>query len=260
MTVEAGIARPLAGKRVIVTRALAQAAELAALLEAAGAEVLAFPCIEIVDPESFDAVDEAIGSLGSYDWVVFTSANAARRFLARMDSLGTPALALGSAKIAAVGPATAAVLTGRGVPADLVPEEHVGEGLAAALIAAGAEAGTRVLLPRAAEAREVLPRELGARGATVDVVPVYRTVQGSGDPEILERLAGGEVDAVTFTSSSTVRGFMRLAHGIDLSGVAVATIGPVTSRTARDYGLDVVVEPAVYTVPALVEALAAHFA
>jgi uroporphyrinogen III methyltransferase/synthase len=249
----------LSGKRVVVTRAASQAAALVGLLEAAGAEVLVFPTIEIVDPEIWEPADEAIRALDVYSWAVFTSTNAVERFFARMATVDKDARALHGLRIAAVGPATAEALLRNGIRADFVPDEHVGEGVLEGLCVRGVGEGTRVLLPRALEAREVLPTELEARGARVDVVPVYRTVPGAGDPAVLERLRAGGADAVTFTSSSTVRHFARLAEGINLSDLVVAVIGPVTAATARELGMTVSVEPDEYTVPALVEALGAYF-
>lgn len=248
----------LEGKTVVVTRARAQAGALARLLEDAGAEVLAFPTIEIADPESFEALDEAIRNLDVYGWLVITSANAVERFFTRLWRADKDARHLSGLRVAAVGPATARAIEARGVRADFVPEEHVGEGVLDGLLARGVGEGVRVLLPRALDAREVLPEELRAHGARVDVVPAYRTVPGGGDPAVLARLRAGDVDAVTFTSSSTVKNFVRLVGDLDLGSVIVACIGPVTAQTARELGLAVSVEPEEYTVPALVEALGAH--
>jgi len=254
------MAGALQGRRVVVTRAASQAAPLIALLEAAGAEALVFPTIEIVDPEDFGPVDDAIRQIDVYSWAVFTSTNGVERFFARMAEVDKDARALHGLRIAAVGPATAEALGQHGIRPDFVPDEYVGEGVLEGLCVRGVGQGTRVLLPRALEAREVLPAELSARGARVDVVPVYRTVPGAGDPEVLERLRAGEADAVTFTSSSTVRHFVRLTGGVDLSDVVIACIGPITAATAREHGLTVTVEPEEYTVPALVAALELHFA
>lgn len=251
--------RPLAGRRVIVTRTRAQAGTLVDLLEAAGADALPFPTIEIVDPESWEPVDEAIRRLDTYEWVVFTSANAVDRFFARVATVGTDARRVAGLEVAAVGPATAEALERHGIEAGFVPDEHVGEALAAGLLDRGVREGMRVLVPRALEAREVLATELGRHGVTVDVVPVYRTVKGSGDEATLAAIRSREADAVTFTSASTVRNFVELTAGVDVSGLVVATIGPVTSKTARDLGLRVDVEPGEYTIPALVEALQKHF-
>lgn len=250
---------PLAGLTVVVTRARAQAGTLVALLEAAGAEVLAFPTIEIVDPEDWGPADEAIRHLDVYSWLILTSTNAVERFFGRVYSAGKDARHMAGLRVAAVGPATAEACIAKGVHPDFVPDEHVGEGILAGLCARGVGEGTRVLLPRALEAREMLPDELRGQGAMVDVVPVYRTVPGFGDPEVLERLRSGSVDVVTFTSSSTARNFAQLVSGIDTGGITFASIGPVTSDTARSLGLDIAVEPLEYTVPSLVAALAEHF-
>ncbi|MHB1017328.1 MAG: uroporphyrinogen-III synthase [Coriobacteriia bacterium] len=248
----------LAGKRVVVTRSREQAGTLVGLLEAAGAEALVFPAIELVDPPDTAPLDDAIRSLDVYGWVVFTSANTVTRFFARMALDDLDARHLHGLRVAAVGPATAEALRTHGIEPDFVPDEYVGEGVLDGLCARGVGPGTRVLLPRALEAREVLPDGLRERGARVDVVPVYETVTGSGDAAVLERLRAGEADAVTFTSPSTVKGFLRLAEGVSLDALVVAAIGPVAARAARDAGLRVDVEPAEYTAPALVSALDAY--
>lgn len=250
----------LSGKRVVVTRSRAQADALVELLEAAGAEALVFPTIEIVDPPDPAPLDAAIRDLDVYAWVVFTSANAVERFFAHLSAADKDARALHGLRVAAVGPATAAALGVHGITPDFVPGEHVGEGVLEGLCVRGVGEGTRVLLPRALEAREVLPEGLRERGARVDVVPVYQTVTGPGDDAVLARLAAGEADAVTFTSPSTVRGFVRLARGVDTSGLVVAAIGPIAAKAAREAGFAVAVEPIDYTAPALVAALEAYYA
>ncbi|MGB4593288.1 MAG: uroporphyrinogen-III synthase [Coriobacteriia bacterium] len=250
---------PLAGVTVVVTRARAQAGALVKLLEDVGANVLAFPTIEIVDPDDWTPVDDAIRHLDVYAWLILTSANAVERFFDRVYAAAKDARHLAGLRLAAVGPATAEACVARGVHPDFVPDEHVGEGVLAGLCVRGVGVGTRVLLPRALEAREALPEQLRERGAMVDVVPVYRTVPGGGDPSVLQRLSTGDVDVVTFTSSSTARNFARLTADIDTSGITFASIGPVTSDTARSLGMDVAVEPAEYTVPSLVEALVEHY-
>lgn len=250
----------LSGKRVVVTRSRPQAGALVELLEAAGAEALVFPTIEIVDPPDPGPLDAAVRDLDVYAWAVFTSANAVERFFVHLAAADRDARALQGLRVAAVGPATASALGAHGIIPDFVPDEHVGEGVLEGLCVRGVGEGTRVLLPRALEAREVLPEGLRARGARVDVVPAYQTVTGPGDDAVLERLRAGEADAVTFTSPSTVRGFMRLAGGIDTDRLVVAVIGPIAARAAREAGLTVAVEPAEYTAPALVAALEAHYA
>ncbi len=260
---------PLSGRTVIVTRARAQAAAFSDRLAAYGAEVLAFPTIEIVGPESWEPVDEAISDLSSYDWVVFSSVNAVEAFFGRMAERGVDSRALTGCRIAAVGPATASACEDHGITADYVPDRYVAEGLIEGFLERGVGEGTRFLLPRALKAREVLPETLRERGATVDVAVVYRTVAGKGDSAVMERIAAGGVDAITFTSSSTVSNFARLAKemlGEDtdvaalMDGVTVASIGPVTSKTAREHGLSVAVEPKEHTVEGLADALAAHLA
>jgi len=159
----------------------------------------------------------------------------------------------------AIGPATAAACIDRGIRPDYVPEEYRAEGVLEGFLERGVGTGTKVLVPRALEAREVLPDTLRERGADVDVVPVYRTVLAAGEGPVLERLAEGTVDAVTFTSSSTVKNFVELAKGIDVAAamadVLVASIGPITSDTVRESGLSVGVEAAEYTIPGLVDAV-----
>ncbi|MDY0340235.1 MAG: uroporphyrinogen-III synthase [Coriobacteriia bacterium] len=238
-----------------MTRSREQAGTLAGLLESAGAEALVFPSIEIVDPPDMAPLDAALCGLDVYAWAVFTSVNTVERFFERMAMSDLDARDLHGLRVAAVGPATAAALRSHGIEADLVPDEYVGEGVLEALCARGVGEGTRVLLPRALEAREVLPDGLRERGARVDVVPVYQTVVGPGDPAVLERLRAGDADAVTFTSPSTVRGFLRLVGDVDLDRLVVAVIGPIAAAAARDAGLRIDVEPSDYTAPALVAAL-----
>ncbi len=251
--------RPLFGKTVVVTRSREQASALTDRLADLGAEVLEFPTIRVVEPESWRPVDEAIGRLADYGWVVFTSVNGVEMFFDRVENADLDARALAGAKVAAIGPATAARCIERGIRPDYVPEEYRAEGVLEGFLERGVGEGTKVLVPRALEAREVLPDTLRERGAVVDVVPVYRTELGTGGGSVLERLADGSVDVVTFTSSSTVRNFVELAKGLDLAeamkDVLVASIGPITSDTARELGLTVGVEADEYTIPGLVQAV-----
>jgi uroporphyrinogen III methyltransferase/synthase len=253
--------RPLKGRTVVVTRTRAQAAELATILSEAGAEVLEFPTIRIVDPEDWGPADTAAARLADYDWVVFTSANAVRAFFARLTGTGADALA--GMSVAAVGPATAARLSDRGITPAFVPDDHRAEGVVDGLVERGVGTGSRVLIPRALEARELIPETLRARGAEVDVVPVYRTVLGEGDAAVMTRFGARTVDAVTFTSSSSVRNFVDLLgrDGVPaiLDGVLMASIGPVTSETMRSLGLSPAVEAADSTVAGLVRALVARY-
>lgn len=256
--------KPLFGKTVIVTRSRAQASGLSERFLELGAEVLEFPTIKIIDPEEWAPVDEAIEDLEVYDWIVFTSVNGVDQFFNRMEEMGTDARALAGCRVAAIGPATAAQCMAHGIRPDYVPDEYIAEGVIEGLSERGAGEGTRVLIARALDAREALPDTLRERGAIVDVVPVYRTVLGAGEMNVLTRLAEGSVDIITFTSSSTVKNFMELTQDTDISKTMehtlIASIGPITSQTARDLGLSVGVEAEEYTIPGLVDAVVAHAA
>ncbi|MFQ5809155.1 MAG: uroporphyrinogen-III C-methyltransferase [Armatimonadota bacterium] len=260
--------RPLFGKRIVVTRAREQAGELTALLAAQGAEPVPLPVIRITRPEDLGELDRAIGRLDSYDWIVFTSPNGVDALVQRLLELDEDVRAMGGASLAAIGPATAERLEARGLRVELVPEEFVSTSLAEALTGWGVD-GKRVLLPRAKVAPPTLPDALQAAGAAVDVVPAYETVPDSeGAEEVRAALAAGEVDAITFTSSSTVRNFVgamrapTTGEAGDVQAltrdVLVACIGPVTAETAREEGLQVglVGSP---PITSFVEALAEHF-
>ncbi len=252
--------RPLSGRRIVVTRARAQASDLAQALEALGAEVVQFPTIRIVPPADPAPLRAAAAEAGSFDWIVFTSANGVEHFWYALAEQGCDARALGGVRVCAVGPATAAELGRRGIVPDLVPDEFVGEAALQALEAAGDLRGKRILLPRAEAARAVLPDGLRERGAEVVEVVAYTTVQDGTDAERVRTLLDrGEVDVVTFTASSTVRNFVDLV-GADVRGANVASIGPVTSGTARELGLAVDVEAAEFTIPGLVRALQDFYA
>ena len=253
--------RPLFGKRVVVTRSREQASALTEKLEALGASVTEAPTIRIEDLADYAEVDSALRQLATYDWVVFTSVNAVQHVRRRLDVLGLDARAFGGVQLCAIGPATGAALRQFGLRPELVPERFVAE----SVVEAFAEhdlAGKRVLLPRALEARELIPEKLAERGAHVDVVPVYRTVADERSADMLKQLvASGEVDVLTFTASSTVHNFVKLvgeeaAHALPAE-VVCASIGPVTSRTAEEYGLTVAVEASEHTIDGLADALAA---
>ncbi|HEY7138670.1 MAG TPA: uroporphyrinogen-III synthase [Methylomirabilota bacterium] len=255
--------RPLQGRRILVTRPRAQAARLAGLLEAYGAETITLPTIEIGPPEDWRPLDEAIRSLASFRWVVFTSVNGVAAFRERLTRAGLDARSLAGRQVAAIGPETAEALRRDGIEPDLVPSEYRAEGLVDAL-GARLGRGDAVLLVRATEAREVLPRELQARGVRVTVAPAYRTAFGGADgDDVRALLESRRIDVVTFTSSSTVRGLVALLAPADprrlLDGVIVAAIGPITAETAAEHGLRVSVMPHEYTVPALADAIAGHF-
>jgi uroporphyrinogen III methyltransferase/synthase len=256
--------KPLFGKRVLITRAQEQASELAERLVAYGAEPVEAPTIRILPPEDWSPVDRAIRSLSSYDWVIFTSVNGVIQFMRRVWACGFDARCLAGRQICCIGPRTAHELEKFGVKADVIPTEYQAEGILGALKEMNTRSA-RVLIARAEVAREVLPDELRARGAHVDVVPVYRTVIPNGTDEPWKRLlAEGRVQVVTFTSSSTVRNFVTLVGGVEqavslLRSVVVAVIGPVTAKTAEEVGLTVSVMPEANTIPALVNAIVRYY-
>lgn len=250
--------RPLFGQRILVTRAREQASRLTEELEAAGAQCVEAPTIRITEPDSFAALDEALLALSRYTWVAFTSPNGVKAFFKRLKLQGKDARYLGQLKVAVIGSETAAELERYGIVADVVPEEFRAEAVAAAL-AGKVGKQDRVLIARAAEAREVLPQELIRFGATVDIVPVYKTVPGDANSaELTEMLSKDEIDIVTFTSSSTVTNLLAIlgdeAQKL-LSGVKIACIGPVTADTCREHGLQPAVIATEYTIKGLAESI-----
>ncbi len=258
--------RLLAGTTVVVTRPAEQAASLARPLEALGAEVLLVPTIRIVPRPLDDKVRRILAGLGVYQCVVFTSVNGVAVFFGYLEELGAGPAALAGAATAAIGPATAQALEDRGIPCDVVPEDYIAEGLLTALDRRGiASAGARVLIPRAREARSVLPDTLREHGALVDVLPVYDTLPADELAVPAERIEAA--DFITFTSSSTVREFVRLieaeAAGAGrplaerLAGARLCSIGPITSATLREHGLPVAIEASTYTTAGLVAAISA---
>ncbi|MBQ1461159.1 MAG: uroporphyrinogen-III C-methyltransferase [Selenomonas sp.] len=249
--------RPLFGKRILVTRARSQASKLTAKLENLGAEVIEVPAITITDPvDLYAALDQAIGQLQDYHWVMFTSANGVKHFFARLLQAGKDARALGYAKIAAIGSATAAELKKYGLVADVVPGEYRAEGIIEAM-KGKLPPHAKILLPRAEEAREILPEKLREMGAEVDVVSAYRTVCAAADGEALtSELNEGRIDMVTFTSSSTVKNLVNIIGSADLlNGVKTACIGPVTADTAKSLGIEPDIIAKEYTIDGLVEAI-----
>ncbi len=251
----------LFGRRVVVTRARAQAGELSRELEALGAEVFEFPTIEIRPPEDFGPLDEAIRALDSFDWIVFTSVNGVEAFVERLKHHGLDLRAVPrSAKVAAIGPATAKRVEEAGIRVDVTPGEYRAEALIGAL-AKDSLRGKRVLIPRVKVAREILPEKLREAGAEVVVPPAYESVPSSeGRERLQELLENGEVDCVTFTASSTVENFVRSfgekEAGRLLSKTRVACIGPITAKTAHDCGIRIDAEAEEYTIGGLVSAVA----
>lgn len=273
-------ALPLLGKRVLVTRTREQAGVLSEHLRAAGALPIELPVIRIMPPSDWQPLDQALRALAggqAYDWLVFTSANGVKMVLTRLRELGLEPEILRETRIATIGPATAAALADYGLTAALVPAEFIAESVAEALRGEAEQrgvtlAGQRVLLARAAEARQVLVSELEQAGARVDVVVAYQTVPVAQDDErgheVIALLRQQQLDAITFTSSSTVHHFMhwlsQLAPDIAIllaypgkqpARPLIACIGPITAQTARDYGLEVSVEAREFTTVGLVEAL-----
>jgi uroporphyrinogen III methyltransferase/synthase len=215
-----------------------------------GADVIELPTIEIRPPADPSPLDRAIAELPCYDWLIFTSANGVRAFIDRL-----PDLRALRGKICAIGPATRAAIEALHLKIDLMGEEYVAESLVAAFAAHPLE-GRRVLLPRAAVARDVVPVELARRGARVDVVEAYRTLAPEHLTAKIQETFARKPDAITFTSSSTVKNFVTAAGAESLAGVNVVSIGPVTSQTARELGITVAAQASVFTVDGLVAALA----
>jgi uroporphyrinogen III methyltransferase/synthase len=259
--------KPLFGRRVLVTRPREQAAEMVTLLEALGAEAIEAPMIRIVPPESFDALDAACESVGRFDWIVFSSANAVEAFTQRLMASPRDLRALGHIRICAVGPATTERLARHGLKVDLVPAEYRAEAIAHAFSQSGDVKDLEVLLPRADIGREVVGDELRRQGAHVTEVVAYRTVVvdpgREGEPDVYRMLLDRQLDVVTFASASSVRSFVRSVgaeQAADLLGTTtVASIGPVTAEAAARYGIQTTIMPTHYTVPALVEAIVHHF-
>ncbi len=253
--------KPLAGCRILVTRARKQAASLSGALRDLGATVVEIPSIEIRPPRSNQPLDDAIGRLDGYDWLILTSVNGVEALFARMAKLGHDASALAHLNICAIGPATRRAIEQHGARVKIVPQKYVAESVVRAL--ESRVKGRRVLLVRAKVARDVIPADLRRAGAEVDVVEAYETVVPSSSRARLQALlrdARRRTDAITFTSSSTARNFLELlgsgaAHKLD--GIVLASIGPVTTGTLREIGLRADVEAREFTMSGLVAALVA---
>ena len=228
---------------------------------AAGARVILFPVIRVAPPETWETLDEALGRIEDYRWIIFTSANGVAFFFRRLREIGRDIRDLKGIRIAAIGPATAAAVEALGIRVDLVPEEFVSEGVVKAFAGEDLRGG-RVLLPRAAEARDVIPEGLAALGARCDIATTYRTIRSDRSASELEPLfADGKVDAISFTSPSTVKNFLGImGPAFRLPpGVRIACIGPVTAAAARKAGLPVDILQERFTIPGMVEALTAYF-
>ncbi|HEX5228743.1 MAG TPA: uroporphyrinogen-III synthase, partial [Bryobacteraceae bacterium] len=246
---------PLFGKKIVITRAADQAAEFSDRLRSLGADAIELPVIALEAPADPAPLDHALANLATYDWLVFTSVNGVRFFLDRLDQSRHDLRSL-RARICAIGPATRKAVEALHLKVDLMPEEYVAESLVRTFAGENL-AGKKILLPRAAVARDLIPQELAALGAQVDVVEAYRNVV---PPDAAARArevfsAEQKPDWITFTSSSTVKNLLALAGRDALEGIRIASIGPVTSETLRAHGLDVDAEAMQYTIDGLIEAI-----
>lgn len=255
--------RPLFGKRILVTRPRAQAHELSNLLIAYGGEPIECPTLDILPPECWDDVDRAIDALPTYDWLIWTSINGVQAFLNRLRAQGKDIRWLAGVRVCCIGPRTAEEAARYGIVADLVPKEYQAEGIVDALGAIDLH-GKRVLIPRAAVARDLLPKALQQMGAEVTVATVYRAEPSKSESDrIKAELKQGDIHYVTFASSSTVRNFCRWFASTEelqeaMAHTTIACIGPITAETVQDEGLPVHIMAEENTIPALVEALVRH--
>jgi len=252
--------RPLFGKGVVITRPEAQAQSFAELLHEQGARAIHFPTIRVVPPESWEPMDEAIDQLHEYQWLIFTSANGVRFFMQRLRERDRDIRDLKGINLCTIGPATARALEELGLRVDVVPESFISEGVVKAFAGRDIK-NSRILLPRAEEARDVIPEGLAGFGARVDVVTAYRTVgSGRSSNELIGLIDDGKVDVVTFTSPSTVNHFMEIMGPKKLPHrIRIAAIGPVTATAVRKAGLNVDILQETYTIPGLVDAMADYF-
>ena len=251
--------RPLLGKRIVVTRARQQASDLVKRLEYLGAECLEYPTIEIRAPKDPQPLKQAVTDLSTYDWIVFTSVNGVSYFFEQLFVSGNDVRVLGHLKTAAIGPATAARLLEFGLTSDIVPETYRAESVIKAFKKENLK-GKKILLPRAKEARPILPQELTKMGAAVNEIPAYETLKAAENMDaLIQQLRDKRVDMITFTSSSTVSNFKALLPVADfkalIQDVTVASIGPITSDTAKELGFQVHISAESYTIPGLVDAI-----
>ena len=261
-------ARPLSGKRILVTRPREQAAELVELLEAMGAETIEAPMIRILPPDDYGPLDDACARAGTFDWIIFSSTNTVDAFMERLLSTPHDVRALGGVKLCVVGSATAERLRRHGLKVDLTPAEYRAEAVVRALREAVDVRGLKVLLPRSDIGREVIANELRKLGADVREVVAYRTAiaepECEGEPDIYRMLLDRRIDVVTFTSASAVRNFVKVVGAEPaadlLRTTIVASIGPVTAEAAAQYHIETTVLAPQYTIPALVNAIVDHFA
>lgn len=253
--------KPLFGKGIVITRPACQADDLAGLLEKEGAQAILFPTIKIIPPQDWSSLDEALHKVDAYDWLIFTSANGVQYFFERLFERNKDIRELQGVKICCIGPATAAQMKKRGIRVDLVPEYYISESILKSFAALNLQ-DKKILIPRAARARDVLPEGLKKMGAIVDVVPAYETVNsGKKKEELLKLIRENRVDVITFTSSSTVTNFLEIM-GKDFtcpSQIKIACIGPVTEAAAHKAGFNVDIRQEEYTMEGLVQSLIQYF-
>ncbi|MDM8535318.1 uroporphyrinogen-III C-methyltransferase [Desulfobacterales bacterium HSG17] len=255
--------RPLLGKRMVITRSRAQASNLVEQLEAHGTDCMVCPMINIIPPDDFSPLDTAIGNLSDYDWIIFTSVNGVDSFFERLFAAGLDARVIGSVQIAVIGPATRDRLRCFGINSDILPDSYRAESVVEAFQNVNMK-GKKVLLPRARKARPVIPVELSKMEAIVDEIACYQThTVPESKSQLITALTEKKVDLITFTSSSTVENFIEMMSGSDkqalLEGVILASIGPITTQTATEHGLDVQIEAEKFTIEGLVEAILDHY-
>ncbi|HKL26160.1 MAG TPA: uroporphyrinogen-III synthase [Desulfuromonadales bacterium] len=259
-TVDTHLRQPLVGRKILVTRAADQAAALADPLARLGAEVIVCPTIAIVPTEDCSRLDQSLAELDRVDYLILSSANAVEFFFARLRQLGLDPASLRSKTIVAVGPKTAELIRSYGLKVDIIPSDYRAEGLVDRL--RHQVAGRCVLYPKAGLARDLVPRQLTEAGAEVLDPVAYTSVAPADSAEILSAAVRSKLDLLTFTASSTVRNLVKLLTAEQFAlarQVPVASIGPLTSQTARELGFHVVIEPEESTLPALIEAIRIHF-
>ena len=255
--------RPLLGKRIVVTRARQQASDLVRRLSDLGAECLEYPTIKVVPANDAAPLDDAVQNLSTYDWILFTSVNGVKFFFEHLFAMDKDVRALSHLNTAAIGPATAEKMFEYGLKSDIIPQNYRAEAVVDAFRKIKLE-GKKILLPRAKEARPVLPVELRKMGAEVDEVAAYLTEKARADTDqLIKRLREKTVDLVTFTSSSTVQNFKDLLPPENFKqltkGITIASIGPITTETAIEYGFEVPITAESYTIPGLCDAIVKYY-
>ena len=250
--------KPLLGKKILITRSSEQASELCTKLENLGAEIVHLPTIRILPPERYNGLDKAISELNKYDWIIFTSSNGVDSFFTRLKQKGKDLDSLSNTKICAIGPATAQKIESYNLKVDLEPKQFTSEEIVKRFKPILSQQGKlRILLPRSDIAPDLLPNELKKLGAEVKQVVAYRTVKERNMPRsIKQMLKNGQIDIITFTSSSTVKNFFYLIKKEELHPrIKFASIGPVTTKTVEQLDLKIEIQAREYTAEGLVKAI-----